>query len=116
MREASSITLINDLLNDDLKLGPFDSIRMYDPIAIENAKKIIGTTNEKLIYCEDIDTTIMDADAIIIVTEWEEIKKLNLEVVKKLMRGNIIIDGRNIFDRYSLVDMGFIYDGIGTGI
>ena len=113
MRSATSIVFINDLLNDNMKLGPFDTIRMYDPIALENAKKIIGTTNEKLIYCEDIDTTIMDADAIIIVTEWDQIQKINLEVVKKLMRGNIIIDGRNIFDKELVKDTGFIYEGIG---
>ena len=113
MRYAPSIVFINDLLNDDMKLGPFDSIKMYDPIAIENTKKIIGTTNEKLIYSEDIDTTIMDADAIIIVTEWDQIKNINLEVLKKLMRGNIIIDGRNIFNRKEVEDLGFIYNAIG---
>lgn len=113
MRYASSVVFINDLLNDDLKLGPFDTIRMYDPVAIENAKKIIGITNEKLIYCEDLDTTIMDADALIIVTEWDQFKKLNLEVVKKLMRGNILIDGRNIFNRNNIEELGLIYEGIG---
>ena len=114
MRFASSVVLVNDLLNDDLKLGPFDSIRLYDPIAMENAKKIIGTTNEKIIYCEDIDTTIMDADALIIVTEWDQFKKINLDVVSKLMHGNIIIDGRNILDRENVEKLEFIYKCIGA--
>ena len=110
MRYAPSITFVNDLLNDDLKLGPFDSIRMYDPIALENAKKEIGTSNEKFQYCTDIDTTIMDADAIIILTEWEKIKNINLDVAKKLMRGNILIDCRNILDRKTVENAGFIYE------
>lgn len=112
-REAPSIVLINDLLNDDLKLGPFEKIKIYDPIALKSIKKVIGETNEKLIYCEELDTALIDADAIIIVTEWNQIKNMNLEIVKKLMKGNLIIDGRNVFDRDKIEDLGFIYEAIG---
>ena len=112
-REAPAIALINDLLNDDLKLGPFEKIKIYDPIALKSIKKVIGETNEKLIYCEELDTALIDADAIIIITEWNQIKNMNLEIVKKLMKGNLIIDGRNVFDRDKIEDLGFIYEAIG---
>lgn len=113
MREATSIVVINDLLNDDLKLGPFDKIKIYDPVALNEAKRIIGEANEKIEFCSGLDQAIIDTDAIIIVTEWDKIKKMDLNVVKKLMQGNIIIDGRNIYDRKTLEDLNFIYTGIG---
>lgn len=113
MREATSIVLVNDLLNDDLKIGPFDSIRIYDPIALNEAKRRIGTSNEKIKYCESIDKAIIDADVMIIVTDWKEIKDLSLNIVNKLMRGNIIVDGRNIYDRHIVENEGFIYQAIG---
>lgn len=113
MRDASSVVFINDLLNDELKLGPFEKIKIYDPIALNYAKKVIGETNEKLVYCNELDNAIIDADVIVIVTEWDQIKNINLEVVKKLMKGNLIIDGRNIFDRNKIEELGFIYEAIG---
>ena len=69
MRDASSVVFINDLLNDELKLGPFEKIKIYDPIALNYAKKVIGETNEKLVYCNELDNAIIDADVIVIVTE-----------------------------------------------
>ena len=113
MRDASSVVFINDLLNDELKLGPFEKINIYDPIALNVAKNIIGETNEKIVYCEEIDNALIDSDVIVIVTEWDQIKNMNLEIVKKLMKGNLIIDGRNIFNRKEIEDLGFIYEAIG---
>lgn len=113
MREASSIILINDLFNDDMKLGPFDKIKIYDPVALKEAKRILGETNEKLEYCEELDKAVIDADAIIIVTEWEQIKNMSLDVVKRLMKGHIIVDGRNIFDKTNMESLEFIYESIG---
>ena len=113
MREATSIVFINDLLNDNMKIGPFDKIKIYDPIALNTAKQIIGETNEKIEYCSSLDNAIIDSDAIIIITEWDEFKNMSLEIVKKLMTGNIIIDGRNIYNREEIEKMSFIYDGIG---
>ena len=113
MREATSIILVNDLLNDDKKLGPFNKIKIYDPIALNEAKRRIGTSNNKIEYYEDIDKAIIDSDVIIIVTEWDQIKSLSLDVIKKLMKGNIIIDGRNVFNRKQVEELEFIYEGIG---
>ena len=113
MREATSIVFINDLLNDDKKLGPFDKIKIYDPIALNEAKRRIGKYNEKIEYCEELDKAIIDSDAIVIVTDWKQIKEMSLDVVKRLMNGNIIVDGRNVFDRNKVESLDFIYEAIG---
>lgn len=114
MREAASITTINDLLIDRSKLGPFH-IKVYDPIALDNTKRIIGITNENIEYCDELDKAILDADAILIVTEWDQIKNMSLDVVIKLMKGNIVIDGRNVFDRKKMEEeYKFVYEGIGV--
>jgi len=113
MREATSIVFINDLLNDDKKLGPFDKIKIYDPIALNEAKRRIGESNEKIEYCEELDKAIIDSDAIVIVTDWKQIKDMSLDVVKRLMNGNIIVDGRNVFDRNKVESLEFIYEAIG---
>ena len=113
MREATSIVFVNDLLNDDKKLGPFDKIKIYDPVALNEAKRRIGEYNEKIEYCEELDKAIIDSDAIVIVTDWKQIKDMSLDVVKRLMNGNIIVDGRNVFDRNKVESLEFIYEAIG---
>lgn len=113
MREATSIVFVNDLLNDDKKLGPFDKIKIYDPIALNEAKRRIGESNEKIEYCEELDKAIIDSDAIVIVTDWKQIKEMSLDVVKRLMKGNIIVDGRNVFDRNKVESLDFTYEAIG---
>ena len=113
MREATSIVFVNDLLNDDKKLGPFDKIKIYDPVALNEAKRRIGESNEKIEYCEELDKAIIDSDAIVIVTDWKQIKEMSLDVVKRLMNGNIIVDGRNVFDRNKVESLDFIYEAIG---
>ena len=113
MREATSIVFVNDLLNDDKKLGPFYKIKIYDPIALNEAKRRIGESNEKIEYCEELDKAIIDSDAIVIVTDWKQIKEMSLDVVKRLMKGNIIVDGRNVFDRNKVESLDFIYEAIG---
>ena len=113
MREATSIIFVNDLLNDDKKLGPFDKIKIYDPIALNEAKRRIGEYNEKIEYYEELDKAIIDSDAIVIVTDWKQIKEMSLDVVKRLMNGNIIVDGRNVFDRNKVESLDFIYEAIG---
>ena len=113
MREATSIVFVNDLLNDDKKLGPFDKIKIYDPVALNEAKRRIGESNEKIEYCDELDKAIIDSDAIVIVTDWKQIKEMSLDVVKRLMNGNIIVDGRNVFDRNKVESLDFIYEAIG---
>jgi len=104
MREARSIYVIEKLH----KFNP--TIRVCDPVAISEAKKIFG---EKVIYCGNVYTALKGADALVLVTEWDEYKKLDFAKIKKLMRNLVILDGRNIYDQEKLQKLGFIYGGIG---
>ncbi len=106
MRDAPSITIIPELL----RLGA--KIKTYDPIAMENAKKIFA--NEKNIqFPDDLYTTTKNADLLIILTEWNEFQQLDLKKVKTLMKKANIIDGRNIYDPTIVKKLGFNYIGVG---
>lgn len=104
MREAPALVLI-DLL---LKAGC--EVKVYDPIAMEECKRRIGET---VTYCADKYEAAIDADALLMVTEWKEFRVPSWDVLKKTMRGNVVIDGRNIYDRKELEGKGFIYYRIG---
>lgn len=103
MRDAPSIIIINKLL----KLGY--KVKAYDPIAVENAKKLI----ENVTFCQDSYKTVEGVDALVIITEWNEFKALDLVKIKKLMKNPNIIDGRNIFDPDIAKSLGFAYLGVG---
>jgi len=104
MREAPSEVIVNELL----KMGA--NVRAYDPVAIEESKHIIGDTIE---YATDRYEALIDADALLLITEWNEFRMLNYNVMKKLMKGNVIFDGRNIYDPEEVNEYGFDYYGIG---
>ena len=104
MREAPSIVIINHLLNDGVK------IKVYDPVAMHEAKKIFG---DKIIYGKDAYDVLTEADALILATEWSEFRMPNFKVMAKLMREKVIFDGRNIYDPVEVKEYGFIYHGIG---
>ncbi|MBN2747042.1 MAG: UDP-glucose/GDP-mannose dehydrogenase family protein [Bacteroidales bacterium] len=104
MREAPSLVLIDKLL----KAGA--NVVAYDPVAMEEAHRKIG---DKIKYAKDPYEALIDADALMLITEWSEFKFPNLTVVKKLLKNPIIFDGRNVFDRESLAAEGFEYYGIG---
>lgn len=103
MREARSIYVIKKLQ----KLGA--KIRATDPMAIPEARKIV----EEVDFFTDVYRALEKADALLLVTEWEEYKNLNFVKIKKLMKTPIVVDGRNIFNREKLEKLGFIYEGIG---
>lgn len=103
LREAKSIELINMLKERGA------TIKAYDPVAMENAKKILPD----ITYCKNAYDTAEDADALVIVTEWNEFKLLNLERLKSVMKQPIIFDGRNIYDPKRIRKMGFEYYSIG---
>jgi UDPglucose 6-dehydrogenase len=103
IREAPSLTIITDLQ----KKGA--TIHAFDPIAADNARKILKDVN----YFEDPYETIRDCDALIVVTEWDEFRNLDMRAVKVLLRKPIIVDGRNIYDPHEMRKMGFTYLGIG---
>lgn len=104
MREAPSLRLIS-LLN---KAGA--SVTAYDPVAMDECRRRIGDTIK---YGDDAYDCIIDADVLVLVTEWNEFKNPNWKVLKKVMKGNKVFDGRNIYEKESLTEMGFEYYGIG---
>ncbi len=103
MRNAPSIDIIKFLQKEGAK------IRAYDPKPMKNAKKILPNIK----YCKSPYEAAKNSDAIIIITEWDEFKHLNLAKLRKSMTRPLIIDGRNIFDREKMEEEGFIYKGIG---
>lgn len=104
MREAPSLVIIDQIL----KAG--GKVRAYDPVAIEEAKHHVG---DSITYAKDIYDATLDADAIIMVTEWNEFRLPTWEVIKKTMRKPVVFDGRNIYNKQEMNDAGFDYFGIG---
>lgn len=103
MREAPSLVII-DLL---LKAGA--NVRVYDPIAMEESKRRIGDT---VAYANDMYDAVLNADALLLLTEWKEFRLPSWQVIKKAMNKHIIIDGRNIYDKKEMADNGFTYECI----
>jgi UDPglucose 6-dehydrogenase len=104
MREAPSLVIIENLL----KAGA--NVKAFDPVAMHEAKKMIG---EQITYCKDLNSTLIDAEALIVATEWPEFRSPNFEVMAKLMKSKIIFDGRNIYDIEEMKELGFTYHCIG---
>lgn len=105
MREAPSIKIINRLREMGAK------IKAYDPVAMENAKKILG--NENIEYVSNLYDACKDSEALLIVTEWNEFKEMDLGMIRDLMSSPKMIDGRNIFDPNKVRSLGFEYQGVG---
>ncbi len=104
MREAPSISIVNELL----KLGA--KVKAYDPAAMENAKYYF---QDRIEYSENEFEAIKDADALFLVTEWNEFRNPDLLEMKKLMKQPVIFDGRNLFHRRKTREAGFIHYSIG---
>ena len=104
MREAPALVLIDKILS----CGGL--VKAYDPIAVEECKRRIGDSIE---YANDMYDAVLDADALLLVTEWKEFRMPSWGVLKKTMNRALIIDGRNIYDKKELHDMGFEYTCIG---
>lgn len=103
MRDAPSISIINDLI----KMGA--KIKAYDPVAMENAKRILPDVE----LCKDSYSAAKDADLLIVVTEWNEFKQLDLTKIKNVMKNPIILDARNVYNPTELKKLDFIYQGVG---
>ena len=100
MREAPALVLIDKLLEAGA------TVKAYDPVAMNECKRRIG---DKVIYATDMYDAVLDADALLLVTEWKEFRVPSWGVLKKTMRQAIIIDGRNIYDKEELTGNGFYY-------
>lgn len=106
MREAPSITIIHELCRRGA------NIIAYDPVAMENARKF-AFSDVEINYAENEYQAVKDAQAVILVTEWNQFRSLDLNSIKNKMRGNYFFDLRNIYDRKELEGLGFVYDGVG---
>jgi UDPglucose 6-dehydrogenase len=104
MREAPSLVLI------DLLLKACCKVKVYDPIAMAECNRRIG---DSVTYCSDMYDAALDADALLVVTEWKEFRVPSWGVLLKTMNQAVILDGRNIYDRQELIEMGFHYYRIG---
>lgn len=106
MREAPSITIITELI----KRGAI--IRAFDPIAMKNARQF-AFEDADVAYCENEYDAVKNADILVLVTEWNQFRNLDLEQIKKSMNGSYFFDLRNVYDRATVESYGFIYDGVG---
>ena len=104
MRESTALVMIQKLLEAGC------IVRAYDPIAMDECKRRIGDT---ITYCRDMYDAVLDADALLLLTEWKEFRLPTWGVIKKAMRLPLVIDGRNIFDSEELQENGFEYHCIG---
>jgi UDPglucose 6-dehydrogenase len=105
MREAPSVELIHLLQSEGAK------IRAYDPVAMVNAPLYLRDVT----LCQDAYETAQGADALVVITEWNEFKHLSLPRLKKAMRQPIVVDGRNIYEVDQMKALGFVYRGVGRG-
>jgi len=108
---------------DDIRSAPaIDIIRMlqmegaqikaYDPKAAEHARQVLSNVD----FCKNVYDTAKGCDALVIMTEWPEFKKMSLSRIKKLLKHPIIVDGRNIFDAKKMKQLGFKYTDVGRPV
>jgi UDPglucose 6-dehydrogenase len=104
MREAPSIAIINKLLDGGA------SVRAYDPEASETARRIFGN---RLTICDEGYDALRDADALAIVTEWNEFREPDFKRIRQLLKSPVVFDGRNIYSPEQMRALGFTYFSIG---
>lgn len=107
MREAPSLVVIEELIRSGA------IIKAYDPVAMKEAKQILENRIE---YSQDMYDAVIDADALVLVTEWSEFRVPNYEVLSRLMKQKIIFDGRNIYEPAEMKENGFTYYPIGRRV
>lgn len=104
MREAPSLVVIQKLLDAGAK------VKVYDPVAMEETERRIGKSVK---YCKNLTDCAEDADAIALMTEWKQFRLINWANIKSVMNGDIVVDGRNIYDEEELRSEGLRYCRIG---
>jgi len=105
MREAPAISVVRELVQAGAK------VKGYDPVSMDVAKGVLNGLD----YCNDPYSVASGSDAVVIMTEWNEFKNIDLQKLKDIMRQPIIIDGRNIYDPAMMKELGFHYRGFGRG-
>jgi UDPglucose 6-dehydrogenase len=104
LREAPSVEIVEELVQKGAK------VRIYDPAAMAAAKHVL---NGAVVMARDAYSAARNADAVALLTEWNEFRSLDLKRLRKVMRRPVLIDGRNIWDPATMRDLGFVYKGIG---
>ena len=104
MREAPSLVVIGRLLADGA------DVTVYDPVAMDECRRRIG---DSVTYASDPYDAVIEADAVALLTEWKQLRMPSWRVVRKAMKGNLVVDGRNIYDPIELAENGFEYHCIG---
>jgi UDPglucose 6-dehydrogenase len=103
MREASSLVLSSRLQAAGAR------VRVYDPVAEAEARKLI----RGVAFCSSAADAVEGADAVVLVTEWPEFAAMDLGEVAAAMRGNLLVDGRNLYEPARVLEAGLVYEGIG---
>jgi UDPglucose 6-dehydrogenase len=106
MREAPALTIVDALAREGV------IIRAFDPAAMDEAKKRLG---KGVKLCDNNYETLKGADALVLLTEWNEFRRPDFDRIKSLLREPVVFDGRNIYDPKVMRDKGFVYYGIGRG-
>jgi UDPglucose 6-dehydrogenase len=104
MREAPALTIIDELLLSGAK------VRVFDPVAMPNARKILG---QRVEFCQNALDAADGVDALILATEWNEFRHIDFDALKSRMRSAVIYDGRNLWNPEEIRELGFEYSGIG---
>src|SRR5438477_9468745 len=112
MREAASVDIIRWIINQG------STVRVYDPVAAETARAALEGERvrmEQVHFCSDAYEVAQDIDALVVVTEWNEFKSLDMRQIRSSMRRPVLIDGRNLYESTEMNRLGFIYRGMGRG-
>ena len=104
MREAPALVVIDKLLQAGA------TVRVFDPIAMAECKRRIG---DVVAYTENLYDCVDGADALVLMTEWRQFRMPTWNVIQKVMKGRVVVDGRNIWNRQELEDIGYLYTRIG---
>ena len=104
MREAPALVVIDQLLKDGA------AVRVFDPVAMDECKRRIG---DVVTYCKNMYDAADGADVFALMTEWRQFRMPSWNVIQKVMTGKVVVDGRNIYDRQELEELGFVYTRIG---
>ena len=113
MREAASIDIIRWITSQGAL------VRVYDPVALKTGRQALereGIRLDDITFCEDAYAVAEGADALVMVTEWNEFKSLNMPQIQSMMRRPSLIDGRNIYEAEEMHHLGFTYRAMGRGI
>ncbi len=106
LRGAPALLLMDKLLDEGMY------VRVYDPIAVEDVRKLYGGRNG-VVYCSSVEESVEGSNVIVLVTEWDEFRNVDFKAIGGLMKSRILFDGRNIYDEGQLAEGGFTYYGLG---